>query len=142
MGRGVGVNRRGKGTKCTLVIERQGLPLAVTLAAAQDHDVHWAQPTLALVRAPQRRGRPRTRLPQLTADKGYDSCTLRRWLRSHGTASCIPRRAYTHRRSRGRPPLMSFETSSGCLTGRDERRRRPPSGAPFLFRFRILLSQG
>ena len=99
------MSRRGKGTKCTLVVERQGLPLAVTLASAQDHDVRWAQPTLALVRVPQRRGRPRTRLPQLTADKGYDSRTLRRWLRAHGTASCIPQRAYAHRRSRGRPPL-------------------------------------
>lgn len=66
--------------------------------------MRWAQPTLALVRVPQRRGRPRTRLPQLTADKGYDSRAVRRWLRAHGTASCIPLRTYAHRRGVGRRP--------------------------------------
>lgn len=76
----------------------------MTLASAQDHDVRWAQPTLALVRVPQRRGRPRTRLPQLTADKGYDSRAVRQWLRARGTASCIPLRTYAHRHQRGRRP--------------------------------------
>ena len=99
------MSRRGKGAPCPLLVERQGLPLAVTRAAAQDHDVRWAQPPRALVRAPQRRGRPRTRLPQLTADTGYDRRALRRWVRAHGTASGIPQRASPHRRSRGRPPL-------------------------------------
>lgn len=98
------MSRRGKGTKCTLVVERQGIPLAATLASAQDHDVRWAQPTVAQVRVPQRRGRPRTRLLQLTADKGYDSRAVRRWLRQRGTATCIPLRAYAHRRRVGRRP--------------------------------------
>jgi transposase len=81
--------------------------LAVTLASAQDHDVRWAQPTLTMVRVPQRRGRPRTRLPQLTADKGYDSRAVRQWLRQRGTATCIPLRAYAHRRRVGRRPTAA-----------------------------------
>ena len=103
-GRGVGVSRRGKGTQCTLVVERQGIPLAAPLASAQDHDVRWAQPTLAWVRVPQRRGRPRTRVPPLTADQGYDSRAVRQWWRAQGTASGMPLRASTPRRRVGRRP--------------------------------------
>lgn len=77
----------------------------MTLAPAQDHDVRWAQPTLALVRVPQRRGRPRTRCGRLTADKGYDSRAVRRGLRRRGIPTCIPLRTYAHRRGVGRRPI-------------------------------------
>jgi hypothetical protein len=49
--------------------------------APAPHESQLAEATLATVRVPQPRGRPRTRLKQLAADKAYDSRELRRQLR-------------------------------------------------------------
>ena len=68
---------RGKaGSKYHLLVDRQGVPLAVQLTAANVHDSKVLEPLVDAVR-PIRRptgqpGRPRKRPAKLHADKGYD----------------------------------------------------------------------
>jgi transposase len=88
---------RGKlGSKYHLVVDRNGLPLAVRLSAANAHD---STQLLALIDAipsiigPRGRpGWPRKRPAKLHADKAYDSSPLRRALRARGIAPRIARR--------------------------------------------------
>ena len=77
---------KGKpGSKHHVLVDRQGIPLAVALTAANVHDSRVLEPLLDAV-APirtGRRGRPRRRPAKLHADKGYDyrrcreACTRR-----------------------------------------------------------------
>src|SRR5918999_108150 len=78
------VDRGKPGSKYHLVVDRNGIPLAVRLSAANAHD---STQLLALVDAvppivgPRGRpGRPRKRPAKLHADKAYDSSDLRRAL--------------------------------------------------------------
>ncbi|MDP9365456.1 MAG: IS5 family transposase [Chloroflexota bacterium] len=88
---------RGKaGSKYHLVVDRNGIPLAVRLSAANAHD---STRLLSLVDAippiigPRGRpGRPRRRPAKLHADKAYDSSELRRALRARGITPRIARR--------------------------------------------------
>jgi transposase len=105
----VGLTRKGKGTKWMLVVEGQGIPVGMMLASAQQAEVQLAPSTLATVRVPQARGRPRTRPRQLVADRGYDSRAFRRSLRQRGIRPCIPPRRQRGRRRPGRP-LQEFRT--------------------------------
>jgi transposase len=61
--------------------------------------------TLATVRVPQRRGRPRTRPKELVADRAYDSQAIRQRLRRRGIKPTIPpvERRQRRRPKRGRP---------------------------------------
>ena len=91
-----------------VVTDGNGLPIGFLLESAQVAEVELAEPTLDTVRVPTprgRRGRPRTRPKQLTADRGYDSGPFRRALRRRGIKACIPpkRRPKTWRPKRGRP---------------------------------------
>ena len=56
-----------------------------------------AEPTLATINVPRRRGRPRSRPKELVADRAYDSRPFRLRLRRRGIKPCIPER-------RGRRP--------------------------------------
>ena len=85
-----------------LVVDSQGMPIGFHLDSAQRAEVHLAQTTLATIRVPQARGRPKTRPKELVADKGYDSQAFREWLRCRGIRPCIPRRR-SKRARRGRP---------------------------------------
>jgi len=89
------------GTKRHLLVDGQGIPLALHLTGAQVHDSQAAQPTLKRLRVGHKR-----RPLGLAADKGYDSRPLRRALRRRGIRASIPERQYRHRRKRGRPPLQ------------------------------------
>jgi transposase len=88
---------RGKrGSKYHLVVDRQGVPLAVQLSAANVHDSKVLEPLVDAVE-PIRRpigqpGRPRKRPDKLHADKGYDYPALRRALRRRGITPRIARR--------------------------------------------------
>lgn len=88
-----------KGTKRHLIVDGQGVPLALHLTGAQVHDSRGALPTLKRLRVGRKR-RPRG----LAADKGYDSRHLRLALRKRGIRASIPERSYQRRRKRGRPP--------------------------------------
>jgi len=75
------------------MVDRQGIPLACTLSAANVHDVNILLPTLDAL-APIKRpvGRPRNRPVKLHADKAYDAAALRRALRRRGITPRIARR--------------------------------------------------
>jgi IS5 family transposase len=62
------------------------------LASAQQAEVKLAESTLASVRVPQPRGRPKTRPKEVVADKGYDSRALRQQWRKRGSHPCLPKR--------------------------------------------------
>jgi transposase len=101
-GEAVGLTRRGKGTKLLAVVDGAGIPLGLHVASAQQAEVRLADATLATIRVPQARGRPKTRPQELVADKGYDSMPFRERLRGRGVRPCIPYRR--GRRPRPGPP--------------------------------------
>ncbi len=88
-----------------VVADGHGLPIGLYVANAQPHESQLADATLATVRVPQPRGRPRTRPKELVADKAYDSCELRQRLRRRGLKPTIPTFERRQRRQpkRGRP---------------------------------------
>jgi transposase len=72
-------------------VDRNGLPLAVIISAANVHDSQRLEDTVDAIpplRLPgKRRGRPRKRPVKLHADKGYDYPRCRCALRSRGIES-------------------------------------------------------
>ncbi len=75
------------------VSEWGGLPLAIRLSAANDHDSQHFIPLLPGAPAISgQRGRPRRRPVKLHADKGYDFAFCRRYLRKRGIVPRIARR--------------------------------------------------
>jgi transposase len=76
-----------------VLTDAAGVPLAVTVTAANTHDIHGALPTIIDVPPVKgRRGRPRTRPNMLVADKAYDSHALRDILKWLGIHPDIPQR--------------------------------------------------
>jgi transposase len=99
-GLGVGKTRRGKGTKCMVVVDGRGVPVGTQLASAQISEHRLAESTLEQVKVPRSgRGRPRSRLRRVIADRGYDSDPLRLRLKRRGTELIAPYRSNNrHRR--------------------------------------------
>jgi hypothetical protein len=68
-GQGVGLTRKGKGTKWMVVTDGNGLPLAVLLDSAQKAEITLAEETLGLVWVPKDGpGHPKTKPKELVAD--------------------------------------------------------------------------
>ena len=87
-----------------IIADGQGLPIGLHVASAQPHESTLAVLTLATVKVPQRRGRPRTRPKELVADKAYDSRAFRHYLRRRGIKPTIPPVARRREHpKRGRP---------------------------------------
>lgn len=90
------VDRGKRGSKYHLVVDRNGIPLAVRLSAANVHASKLLEPIVdaipAVVGPRGRPGRPRKRPAKLHADKAYDSSEKRRALRSRGITPRIARR--------------------------------------------------
>ena len=88
-----------------LVVDAKGVPLGFHLTTANKAEVTLVEQTLAQVRVPRTRGRPRTNVKRLIADRAYDSGPLRRRLRHRGIAPCIPtkKRPKHWKRKPGRP---------------------------------------
>jgi transposase len=78
------------------VVDRNGIPLAIRLSAANAHDATQLLPLVdaipPIIGPRGRPGRPRKRPAKLHADKAYDSTHLRRALRSRGITPRIARR--------------------------------------------------
>jgi transposase len=92
-GSAVGKTRRGKGTKCMVVVDGRGVPVGVQLASAQIAECRLAESTLQQVKVPRAgRGRPRSHLRRVIADRGYDSDALRTRLKQCGTELIVPYR--------------------------------------------------
>jgi IS5 family transposase len=94
------------GTKRHLVVDRNGVPLAVTISGANVHDSKRLDVTVDAIsplRLPgKRRGRPRYRPVKLHADKGYDYPRCRWALRRRGITPRIARRGIESRERLGR----------------------------------------
>jgi transposase len=86
---------RGKpGSKRHLISDRNGVPLAVVLSAANVHDSKVFEElvdAIEPIKLPGR-GRPRKRPTKLHADKGYDAKKCRQVLRKRAIKSRIARR--------------------------------------------------
>src|SRR5829696_4190967 len=84
------------GSKYHLVVDRNGIPLAVRLSAANAHDATQLLPLVdaipSIIGPRGRPGWPRKRPAKLHADKASDSSDLRRALRARGITPRIPRR--------------------------------------------------
>jgi transposase len=94
------------GTKRHIVVDRTGVPLAVTISGSNVHDSKRLEVTVDAIpplRLPgKRRGRPRHRPVKLHADKGYDYSRCRRALRQRGIIPRIARRGIGSRERLGR----------------------------------------
>jgi hypothetical protein len=79
-----------------LVVDRNGIPLAVRLSAANANDATHLIPLVdaipPIIGPRGRPGRPRKRPAKLHADKAYDSTDLRRALRARGITPRLARR--------------------------------------------------
>jgi len=85
------------------VVDAQGIPLAVTLTAANVNDVTMLEATVDAIPPIRRpRGRPRRRPAKLHADKGYEGAAKRRALRARGILPRIARRGVESRDRLGR----------------------------------------
>ncbi len=91
-GAGVGKTKRGKGTNWIVLVDGQGLPLEVRLESASPAEVTLAEATLAEVRVPRPKGRPRQKPKRVIADRAYDSDPLRERLQKRGIELIAPYR--------------------------------------------------
>jgi transposase len=97
------VDRRKSGTKHTLMVDRNGIPLAIKMAPAGASDHTQILPTLLkFPRVRGTRGRPKERPDELLADRGYDSHHTRALLRWLGIEPRIGRRNTPHGSGLGR----------------------------------------
>lgn len=96
---------RGRcGSKLNVMTSKGGIPLAVIVSGANEHDVNFILPLvfLMLPNIGGRPGRPR-RLPRrVRADKGYTSKDLLEIFRQCGIDAVIPQRGEPQRKGLGR----------------------------------------
>jgi IS5 family transposase len=88
------------------VVDRNGIPLAIRLSAANAHDATQLLPLVdaipSVIGPRGKPGRPRKRPTKLHADKAYDSLNLRRGLRIRGITPRIARRGFDSSQRLGR----------------------------------------
>ena len=91
------VDRRKKGTKHTLMVDRRGMPLAIRTAGANASDHRQILPVvLDFPRVKGTPGRPKELPDDLYADRGYDSEETRALLRWLGIEPHIPKQRAPH----------------------------------------------
>jgi len=97
------VDRRKKGTKFTLLVDRNGVPLVIRAAPANKSDHNEVLPTvLEFPHVGGQPGRPRECPDDLYADAGYDSEATRNVLRWLGIEPHIRKRSSPHGSHLGR----------------------------------------
>jgi transposase len=80
-----------------VIVDRHGIPLAVSLTGGNRHDVTQLIPLVdAIPSIRGRRGRPLNRPRRLFADRGYDYDKYRNLLREKGITPLIARRGAAH----------------------------------------------
>ena len=97
-GSAVGKAKRGKGTKWLVVVDGGCLPLGARLESASPGEDTLAEATLAEVKVPRPRGRPRQKQKRVIADRAYDSDPLRERLRKRGIDLIVPYRKNSKKR--------------------------------------------
>jgi transposase len=91
------VDRRKKGSKHHVLTDAQGIPLAATVTAANEHDIKQLEAVVdAVPEVRGKPGRPRRRPKSLYGDRAYDSDPHRRRLRRRGIRPRIARRNTPH----------------------------------------------
>ena len=76
-----------------VVVDGQGIPLGNHLDSAAPAEVRLVERTLVQVRVPRcGRGRPKSRVRRLIADRAYDSDPLRKQLQARGIELICPHR--------------------------------------------------
>jgi len=92
------------GSKRHLVVDAEGIPLAVRLTAANVNDCQLSEELLDAIPAMRRRGpgRPRRRPAKVHADKGYDFRKCRRACRVRNIRARIARRGVESKERLGR----------------------------------------
>jgi transposase len=102
-----------------VVVDRNGIPLAVHLSAANTHDSTLLVPLVdaipPIIGPRGKPGRPRKRPAKLHADKAYDSSDLRRALRARGITPRIARRGLDSSERLGRYRWVVERTFSWLL---------------------------
>ncbi len=113
------VDRGKPGSKYHLVVDRNGIPLAIHLSAANTHDSTQLLPLVdaipSIIGPRGRSGRPRKRPAKLHADKAYDSSPLRRALRTRGITPRVARRGIDSSERLGRYRWVVERTLSWLL---------------------------
>ena len=85
------------------MVDRTGIPLAVTLSAANVNDVSLFEPLLEAIEPIKRpRGRPRQRPAKVHADKAYQAKHCREYLRRRGIGCRIARKGIESKERLGR----------------------------------------
>lgn len=91
------VDRAKKGSKHTILVDRNGVPLAIRTAGANESDHRQIIPlVLAFPKVGGKPGRPKRLPDELYADRGYDSDDTRWLLRWLGVEPHIARRRTEH----------------------------------------------
>ncbi|WP_408057287.1 IS5 family transposase [Streptomyces bobili] len=91
------VDRARPGSKHHVLVDGQGIPLAVSLTGGNRHDVTQLIPLLDKIPAVSgAAGRPRRRPDMLFADRGYDHDKYRRLLWKRGIRPAIAQRGQPH----------------------------------------------
>ena len=111
------VDRRKKGSKHTLLVDRHGVPLAIRTAGANVSDHRQIIPVvLDFPRVGGRRGRPKELPDELYADRGYDSDSTRALLAWLGIEPHIAKQGAPHGSGLGRVRWV-VERTIGWLKG-------------------------
>ncbi|WP_442919545.1 transposase [Methanoculleus sp.] len=87
--------KKVNGSKLSALVDRNGLPLACTVAPANTHDSRFYEPTLEASEIPEVQVRPAI----ISADAAYDAREIRQYNRKRRIKSNIP----VNRRSRKYP---------------------------------------
>lgn len=127
-------DRARPGTKHHVLVDGQGVPLAVSITGANVPDLMQLLPLIVAVPAVGgKRGHPRSRPEQLYADRAYDSEPVRRILRWLGITPFLAKRGTEHGSGMGKYRWVVERTLSWLhqqrrLRVRYERRRDIHSG--------------
>lgn len=92
-GAAVGKTKRGKGKKCLVVIDGQGIPLGSHTDSASPDEIRLLEKVIADIKVPKKGpGRPRTRPRRVIGDQSCDSDPHRKRLRKKGINLLSPHR--------------------------------------------------
>lgn len=95
------------------MVDRQGIPLAILLTAANVNETTMLEATIDAIEPIKRpRGRPRKRPDKVHADKGYASKKNRAALRSRGITARIARKGVESKEKLGRHRWVVERTHS------------------------------
>lgn len=111
------VDRRKQGSKHTLLVDRNGVPLAIRTAGANQSDHTQLLPVVAdFPKVGGQPGRPKETPDELYADRGYDSEATRTLLRWLGIEPRIAKRGAAHGSGLGKVRWVA-ERTIGWIKG-------------------------